>query len=174
MTDTKTIKRSIERNMKAVSLRPAIGQGTSITRATIVDGCTCTITEGPWRLVADIPKSEGGEDRGPTPGVLGRGALGSCLAIGIVMQAAAKDVPLDAVSVEVQADWDARGYLGLREDIPPGYTQVRVIVHIQSAAPEECLWEVVSAAERFSPYGDVFRRANDIVLDVQIARAAAE
>jgi hypothetical protein len=94
--------------------------------------------------------------------------------MGIVMQAAAKDVPLDAVSVEVQADWDARGYLGLHEDIPPGYTQVRVIVDIQSAAPEERVREVVKAAERFSPYGDVFRRANDVVLDVQIERPAVQ
>ncbi len=90
------------------------------------------------------------------------------------MQAAAKDVPLDAVSVEVQADWDARGYLGLGKDIPPGYTQVRIIVDIQSAAPEERVREVVKAAERFSPYGDVFRRANDVVLDIQIERPAAE
>jgi len=173
MTDAQTIKRAVERNVKAVTLRPASGRWTAVTRATIVEGCTCKITEGSWELIADLPKTEGGDDRGPRPGALGRGALGSCLAMGIVLQAAEKDIPLDAVSVEVQGEGDARGYLGLDDDIPPGYTQIRVIVDVQSTAPEERVREIIRTAERYSPLGDVFRRANDVVVDVRVAQRAA-
>src|SRR5262249_33434343 len=158
------LKQAVERNTKAVTLRPAVARGTSVTRATIVDGCTCEITEGPWKLIADIPKSEGGGGNGPTPGVLGRGALGSCFAIGIVVQAAVHDVPLGAVSVEVQADWDGRGYLGVDDDIPPGYTGLRVVVDIESSAPQARVLEIVKLAGRLSSYLDVFRRENAVVV----------
>jgi uncharacterized OsmC-like protein len=169
MADARALKQAIERNTKAVTLRPSFARGTSSTYATIVRGCTCEITEGPWRLVADIPKSEGGDDNGPTPGVLGRGALGSCLAMTIVAQAAAHDVPVDAVSIEVQADWDGRGYLGVGDNIPAGYTQVRVIVDVKSSAPEHRVREIVKIAERLSPWVDVFRRENDVAIDARIA-----
>ena len=173
MTDTETIKRAIRRNTRAVSLRPAAGKWTAVSRATIVDGCTCRITEGSWEMITDMPKSEGGEDQGPTPGVLGRGALGSCLAMGIVQHAAENGVPLDGVSVEVQADMDARGYLKLDDDIPPGFTQIRVIVEVRSPAPEERVREIIRTAERYSPFGDAFRRAIDVVVDVRVAPSAA-
>ena len=109
MTDTAGLKRAMERNKKAVKLRPTVARGTSVSRATIVGGSTCEVVQGPYKLIVDLPKSEGGSDRGPSPEKLGLGALGSCLAIGIVMHAAANEVPLDTVSVEVQADWDGRG-----------------------------------------------------------------
>ena len=174
MTDVARIKRAVERNTKAVTLRPAAGRWTSITRAAIVDGCRCKITDGSWEFIADLPESEGGEDRGPTPGTYGRGALASCLAMGIVLKAAEKDIPLEAVSVEVQADGDARGYLGLDDDIPPGYTQIRVIVDVRSFAEKESVRELVKIAERYSPLVDVFRRANDLIVDVRVTPGAGK
>jgi len=171
MTDTRSIKRALERNTKAISLRPAVGLGTSITRATVTNGCTCEITDGPWKFISDLPESEGGTNQGPTPGVLGRGALVSCLAMGIVIRAAEMEIPLDSVAVEVHADWDARGYLGLGEGVPPGYTQLRVIVDIISSASEERVRELVAIAERLSPYVDTFRRGNDVRIDLRVAQA---
>jgi uncharacterized OsmC-like protein len=173
MTNTLAIKRALERNIKAVSLRPTAAHGTEVTRATITDGCTCEITDGPWKLFSDLPKSEGGANQGPTPGVLGRGALASCLAMTIVVRAAEKGVPLDAVAVEVQADWDAHGYLGLGEGIPPGYTQLRVVVEITSSESEERIREVVAIAERVSSYVDVFRRSNDMRIELTVTHPKA-
>jgi uncharacterized OsmC-like protein len=172
MADTRAIKIAQQRNAKAVTLRPSVGQGTSITRATIIDGLQCEIADGAWRLTSDLPESEGGDNRGPSPGVLGRAALASCVAMGIVLRAAEEGIPLHAVSVEVQADWDARGYLGLSEQVPPGYTTIRVVVDVQSPAPAERIREIVAHAERYSPYIDVYRRANDVVVDLRIGRGA--
>jgi hypothetical protein len=99
MTDAVGLRHAMERSARANKLRPSVARGTSVSRATILDGCICEIVDGRWKLIVDLPKSEGGSNKGPTPGVLGRGALGSCLAIDIVMHAAAHDVPLDALSV---------------------------------------------------------------------------
>jgi len=104
-----------------------------------------------------MPAKVGGDETAPTPGVLGRGALAGCLTIGIAAWAARLGVPLDAVEVEVEADFDARGELGIG-DVTPGYREVRYLVAIESPAPREDLDRLLAMAERHSPYLDIFGR----------------
>ena len=159
MADPTTIREIAERNVKILTLKPSRGQLTGVTKARIVGGVRCEIEEGPWKLAADMPVKAGGEDTAPTPGMLGRGALASCLAISITTWAARDGIPIDALEVEVQADFDARGELGVGEDIPPGYQEVRYLVSIDSPASQEALVDLLDTAERHSPYLDVFSRA---------------
>ena len=141
---------------------------TGVTKARIAGGLRCEIEEGPWKLAADMPVKAGGEDTAPTPGMLGRGALASCLAIGISIWAARLDIPIDALEVEVQANFDVRGELGVGEHIPPGYQEVRYTVSIDSPASQEALVELLETAERHSPYLDVFSRARTIKRDLRL------
>ena len=158
MADHRAIRAIAERNIELLALKPSRGHLTCATKARLVDGMRCEIEEGPWRFAADMPAKVGGDETAPTPGVLGRGALASCLTIGIAAWAARLDVPLDALEVEVEADFDARGELGMG-DVPAGYSVVRFRVSIESPAARERLDELLSLAERHSPYLDVFGRA---------------
>ncbi len=159
MADTTTIREVAERNARTLAVKPSRGQLTGVTTARITGGLRCEIEEGPWKLVADMPVKAGGDDTAPTPGVLGRGALASCLAIGITIWAARLGIPVDALEVEVQADFDARGELGVGDHIPPGYQEVRYTVSLDSPASVESLTGLLETAERHSPYLDVFGRA---------------
>jgi uncharacterized OsmC-like protein len=159
MAEQSTIREIAERNIQLLALKPSRGHLTCATRARLVDGLRCEIEEGPWRLAADMPAKVGGDETAPTPGVLGRAALASCLAIGIASWAARLGVPIDAVDVEVQADFDARGELGMGTGALPGYTEVRYAIAIESPASRHLLDEVLDLAERHSPYLDVFGRA---------------
>jgi len=159
MADPLTIQKMAERSIQVLTRKPSRGYLTGVTRARLVDGLRCAIEEGPWKLAADMPVKVGGDETAPTPGVLGRAALASCLAIGIATWAARLGVPIGALEVEVEADFDARGELGMGSDIPPGYTEVRYAVAIESGAPTHLLDEVLELAERYSPYLDVFGRA---------------
>ena len=85
METVQRIKTAFERNAQALQLRPALGQKTAVTSVRVVDGLKCEIAEGDWKIVADLGENRGGNNAGPTPGVLGRGALGSCLAMGYIM-----------------------------------------------------------------------------------------
>jgi hypothetical protein len=87
--------------------------------------------------------------------------------MGIVHWAARMNVPINCLEIEVEADWDARGYLGLSEDIPPGYTGVRININIDSPASEKETNEVIDTAVRHSSYVDVFRRANSVIVDIK-------
>ena len=169
MADDESIKRSFERQAKAVGLRPTLGQRTVVSKTRVVDGLKCEIEEGPWKLTADLAKEGGGEDQGPTPGVLGRGAFGACLAIGYKLWAAKLEVPISQIEVEVQTEVDERGRFGFHDEIDPGYQRVHYVVRIESEAPEADLMRVIEMADRHSPYFDNFARALDISREVQIA-----
>ena len=151
------IRTAFERSAKALTLRPALGRATGVSRTRVRQGLTCEIEEGPWKLVTDMPASAGGAGAGPTPGVLGRAALGSCLAIGYMMYAAKLGVPITALEVEVQADYDDGAVFGV-SSLPPGYLEVRYNVTVESAAPEEDIQRVLDEGDAHSPYLDVFRR----------------
>ena len=172
MADQGAIRAIAERHIELLSLKPARGHLTCATRARLVDGLRCEVEEGPWKLAADMPAKVGGDESAPTPGVLGRGALASCLTIGIAAWAARLGVPLDALEVEVQADFDARGELGIG-DVPPGYSEVRYVVSIESPASRERLEELLRLAERHSPYRDVFGRPMALSRSVSLNGAEA-
>jgi uncharacterized OsmC-like protein len=162
MADQAQIRAIVERNIELLALKPSRGRLTRTTKARLQHGVRCEIEEGPWKFAADLPAKVGGEDSAPTPGALGRGALASCLAIGIAVWAARLEVPIEGLEVEVQTDFDARGELGMGVGVDPGYAQVRYQVSIESRAHKEDVDAVVGLAERHSPYLDVFGRAMDL------------
>lgn len=157
MDRAETIRVALERNVKAVTLRPSVGQGTARTSARLGDGLSCEVTDGPYRLTVGMTEKYGGTNAGPNPGVLGRGALASCLAIGYGMWAARMGIPLDALEVEVQADYDVRGELGVGGGAErPGYLEVRYIVTVESPAPRDEVLAMLDRCDATSSYLDIF------------------
>ena len=159
MATPQSIRETAERNVKILSLKPARGHLTGITTARIEEGLRCVIKDGAWTFAADMPVKAGGEESAPTPGALGRGALASCLAMSIAAWAARLEIRIDAVEVEVQAPFDARGELGMDDDILPGYQEVRYQISVESPASARVIEELIDTAARYSPYVDVFARA---------------
>jgi uncharacterized OsmC-like protein len=163
------IKGAIERNVKAVSLRASVGQGTARTKATLGPGLSCTVSEGAHTLTVGMTEKYGGSNAGPNPGVLGRASLASCLTIGIAMWAARMDVPLDSLEVDVEADYDVRGELGVADEVPPGYGAMRYSVSIVSPAPEAKVREMLDTAIKYSSYVDNFSRAVPVAGAIRVS-----
>ena len=161
MINLEHIKSAFERSVKALTLRPSVGQGTASTTVRVRDGMSCEIEEGPWTLRADLGEKAAGSDTGPNPGILLRAALGSCLAIGYVRWAAHLGVPIAALAVEVQADYDARGEYGV-DDLPPSYSEVRYVVHVESDAPEAEVRHLLDTADAHTSILDVFQRPQSV------------
>jgi uncharacterized OsmC-like protein len=166
--DPAHIATAIERNVKAVTLRPSVGQGTAVTRVSLRDGLTCEIREGPWTLLAGMTEKYGGTNEGPNPGVFGRAALGSCLAIGYAMWAARLGVPIDSLDVEVHADYDVRGELGVSDDVRPGYAQIRYVIHVSSPASTEEIERWLDTADKYSSWRDNLANAVPLVCERRI------
>ncbi|MGE3277724.1 MAG: OsmC family protein [Vicinamibacterales bacterium] len=162
----------IERTAGAVARRVSIGQGTAVTTATLSNNLCCRVTDGPWTLAVGMTEKYGGDGSGPNPGVFGRAALASCMAMSYAMWGSRLDVPLTAVTVEVQADYDVRGELGVNETVRPGYLQVRAIVTIESAAPESRVRRVVEIADRCGSWLDNFKNPVDVRCELRVTQPA--
>jgi len=163
------IKSSFERVAEHLTLNPDRGCNTLVSTTRITNGLACQTEEGEWKLNADLPSKAGGSNSAPTPGVLGRAALGSCLAMGYMLWASKLEVPVDSLEVEIQADSDD-GVLFGTSDAPPGYTEVRYCVRVQSSATEEEIFKVLDAGDRHDPYLDIFTRAIPCKRQVEIVR----
>lgn len=150
MTDQTALKKSFQRVKKLLTIKPEKGQYSTTTKVRVRDGTTCEVEHKQWTFTADVGKTEGGNDAGPGPSVLQRGALGSCIAIGYVKWAAYLDVPVDNIEVEVEADVDARGAYGI-DGVSPGYKGLRYKVFIESPASDEAIHDVIEKADQHSP-----------------------
>ena len=172
MTTPAEISTLLERNVKAVTLRSSIGQGTAITRVRLGESLSCEITEGPWTLTAGMTEKYGGDGAAPNPGILGRAAFGSCLAIGYAMWAARLGVPIASLEVEVHTDYDVRGELGVSDKVRPGYSEIRYLVRVSSPASEADVRRVVDTADRHSSWRDNLANAVPLVRELHITQAS--
>ena len=161
------IKERFERNEKALALKPSMGLGTSTSKTRITKGLACHTQEGEWEFVTDVPSEIGGSDTGPTPGVLGRAALGSYLAMGYMMWASKLGVPVDNIEIEIEADGDWGGAFGT-SDSPAGYSEIRYLVRVESNAPEADIIKALDLGGEHDTYLDNFARAIPCVRSVEI------
>ncbi|WP_440998430.1 OsmC family protein [Fodinibius sp. SL11] len=167
MADPETIKEAFQRNQKALQMRPSKAKSTAKTKVRLFDGTTCVVEHKHWKFKVDIGKAEGGNDAGPGPGILERGALGSCLAIAYSQRAAVLGIPIHNIVINIESDFDARGMLHLSDD-PPGFDALRYKVYIESPAPKDQIMQMIEEADRHSPVLDDFRRAIPVEREVAI------
>ena len=90
-------------------------------------------------MVIDEPAAFGGTDSAVSPADVVLVALGTCQEIMYVALASTMDIPLDEVKVDVNADLDLNGLMGLDPETPPGLLEMSYDVHIKSPAPVEDL-----------------------------------
>ena len=119
MSDPATIKNALEGSLKRIEANPSIGQGTAVTKVTLHPGLACEVEDGPWKFSGGMTEKYGGQNTGPNPGVYGRAALGTCLAIGYGMWAAKLEIQIRSLTVEVRARYDVRGDSGIDDSIRP-------------------------------------------------------
>ena len=161
------IRTAFERDAKALSLKPSIGLGTAVTRVRLLDGYACEIEDGEWSFRADMSEKSGGTATGPNPGVFGRAALGSCLTMTYAAYAAKHGMPLSGLEVEVQGDYDARGFHNI-DDVEPGYVQVRYVVTVESDAAEDDIMRWLDEADAHCDFLFVFAKPQNVRRDVRV------
>ena len=149
------IRNAFNRMAHVFAKRPEAARATSVMRARVVDGLRCEAQEGDWRFSIDMPVEAGGSGAGPTPGVHGRAALASCLAIGYGVSLARAGIVVRSLEVEVAVDLDHRGLVGI-DGVYPGYLGVRHTLYLEADAPQEVLCAAIAEARRCSPYLHVF------------------
>jgi uncharacterized OsmC-like protein len=167
------VKEALSNLAAAIRANPSLATGTTCVRVRWSGG---TQAIGHVRsfepLIIDEPPAFGGTDRGPNPAELLLVALGSCQALTLAMLAEQLELQIDDLEVEVFADLDLRGFLGIDSGIRPGFQRIEIAVHITSPEPEERLQDLLARAERFCPVSDVLR--NPVPIDMTLEVSAPE
>jgi uncharacterized OsmC-like protein len=129
-----------------------------------------TAVESPeFTVTGDEPSALLGDRTGPNAVEHLLAAIGSCLSVTYAGHAAAKGIELRDMSFEFEGDIDLRGFLGLTDEVRPGYEQIRASAHIDADAPAEELQGLHEEVTRTSPLYDNVTNEVSLDLDLELA-----
>jgi uncharacterized OsmC-like protein len=86
-------------------------------------------------------------------------ALSGCLTTSLVAHASAKGIKINGVESRYEGDIDLRGFLGLSEDVPVGYKEIRVYFKVDADVSDEQKEELVRMAQKYSPVFNTITKA---------------
>jgi putative redox protein len=145
------LRQLYEQQARVLKRHPSLGKASVQASVKLVATTACEARRRGHVTRVDLPFEEGGTDSGPTPGDLMRASLGACMAMSYRNWAARLGVDLRSVEVDVTCEFDARGQLGISDDVPVGWERLLLEVRIVSAAPPSDVRRVVEVADRLSP-----------------------
>lgn len=124
-------------------------------------------------LLADSGPETGGFDLGPSPVEALLGALGGCLAHTILIQAAVRNIPLDALEVTVTATSDPRAGHPAHPEVPVHPRDIAYEVHITSPESQEKVERLVAASEKVCPITSLLVNPQSVSGAVVVSPSAA-
>ncbi|CAI8724751.1 OsmC family protein [Pseudomonas sp. PDM03] len=103
-----------------------------------------------FEIAADEPLELLGENTAPNPQELLMAALNACLSVGYAVNASVMGITIHSLEIETDGELDLRGFLGLDENVNPGYDEVSFVVRIHTDAPTEKVEELHRVATKTS------------------------
>jgi uncharacterized OsmC-like protein len=109
----------------------------------------------PFEIHGDEPHALLGEDHGPSATEALLHALAACLNTTFIFHAAARGVKVEELVIEVDAELDIRGLLGLSNEVRNGYRRIDLTFRVKADASEETCRELCELAKKRSPVYDM-------------------
>lgn len=150
----------------AVEADPAAGRGAFQASSTWVDGARARTTARSFTIETDEPSPLGGTDQAVDPMELILASVGTCLTIGWVTHAARRGIDFRDLRIDVNGEYDLRGYLGI-DDTRPGFGAITYTVHVDTDGDDATLEEIRKAAEAGSPMVDNTQNETPLAGDVR-------
>jgi uncharacterized OsmC-like protein len=117
-------------------------------------------------IESDEPLVLLGRDRAPNAGEYVLHALAACLTSSIVYHAAARGISIESLECTLEGDLDLQGFLGLDEDVRPGFEDVRATIRIGGDFDDDQLAELAGLT-RYSPVRDILTNPVPVAIEVQ-------
>ncbi|HUN94267.1 MAG TPA: OsmC family protein [Burkholderiaceae bacterium] len=112
-------------------------------------GIACKVDTGRALAVAGLHPGTGGTGQELCSGDMLLEALVACAGVTLKAIATALEIPLRAATVTAEGDLDFRGTLGISQDVPVGFTAIRIAFDVESDSPEEKLAQLLKLTERY-------------------------
>ncbi|MFI9611980.1 OsmC family protein [Streptomyces sp. NPDC052023] len=117
-----------------------------------------------FEMSSDEPVAALGTDTAPTPAEFVLHALAGCYTVTIATHAALRGIELKGIGLELEADIDVRGSLGIGTSVRPGLQQIRIRVDLDAPeAGRSQLEELVSVVEGRSAIRDTLAHPVEVV-----------
>ncbi|UCH50071.1 MAG: OsmC family protein [Betaproteobacteria bacterium] len=114
-------------------------------------------------LHADEPAILAGNDEGANPVEHLLNALASCVTTSMVAHAAVRGIEIEELESELEGDIDLRGFLGLADVVPKGFTNIRVKFKVKADVDN---MERLKRLTTFSPVLNTLTQG--VKVDVQV------
>jgi uncharacterized OsmC-like protein len=114
---------------------------------------------------ADEPAILAGKDEGANPVEHLLHALASCLTTSMVAHAAVRGINIDELESELEGDIDLRGFLGLANDVPKGYTAIRARFRVKADSAD---LETLRQLANFSPVFNTLTSGTKVDVSVDL------
>jgi uncharacterized OsmC-like protein len=102
-----------------------------------------------WKV--DEPRQLMGNNHGPNPQELLLSGLGACMMVAFVAGATAEGIQIESLRLDLDANLDLRGFLGIGANTPVGFPEIRYTFHVTADATEEQLAALEARAVAHSP-----------------------
>lgn len=170
-TTTPTLAQTVEGFTSALSANPAAGTITPSVTTQHVPGTATTVKvqAGAHDFVIDEPETLGGANAGANPVEHLLAALATCQVITYQVWAAKLGIELDTIEVDAQGDLDVRGFFGVDDSVPAGFSGIRTNVRIGGPETRERYAELTTAVEAHCPVLDTLTRTIPVTNEVTVA-----
>jgi uncharacterized OsmC-like protein len=110
---------------------------------------TCKVETGRGLALAGIHPKCGGSGLELCSGDLLLEALVACAGVSLKAAATVLDIPVKSAVVSVEGDVDLRGTLGVAEDVPVGFKNIRLRFDVETDVGQDRLDQLMSVTERY-------------------------
>ena len=125
----------------------------------------------PFIMEGDEPPLLLGENRAPNAVETVLHALASCISVGFIYNAAAQNIKVDDLKMNLEGDIDLHAFLGLSDTKRPGYENIRLTYTVKADASEQQLKDLCEHVQKTSPVLDVIQ--NPVPVSIKMKKAEA-
>ena len=104
-----------------------------------------------FTIAADEPAELLGQNSAPNPQELLMAAFNACIMVGYVATASVMGVNLTSVEIETDGELNLRGFLGLDDNVKPGYDSLQYTVHLKGDGTREQFEAIHANVRKTSP-----------------------
>jgi uncharacterized OsmC-like protein len=116
-----------------------------------------------FELHADEPPILAGGDEGANPVEHLLNALAACVTTSMVAHAAVRGIHIEELESELEGDIDLRGFLGLADDVPKGFTDIRINFRVKADVDN---MERLKRLTAYSPVFNTITRGANVEIQV--------
>ena len=143
-------------NAKLTYLVKGYGEGSVASR----------ITAGKHEFLIDEPAGLAGDDIAASPVEVALGALIACQIVVYRLFAQNLGIAIDTIDAKAEGDLDVQGLFGMDESVRPGFSAIRLVIHVTGPETQERYNELHAFVDAHCPVLDLFSNATPVAVEL--------